>query len=318
MGLKVVFMGTPEFAVASLDAIVQTSHKVVAVVTTPDKPAGRGQKLQISDVKKFALDKKIPVLQPEKLKDEVFIEQLQKIDADIFVVVAFRMLPEMIWSMPYLGTVNLHGSLLPQYRGAAPINWAIINGEKETGVTTFFIDKEIDTGLIIDKEKIKIGSTETAGELHDRMMQIGGQLIVRTLDAIERRTIKPMTQLKFITDQTRLKTAPKIFKETCKIDWSKDGKSVFNHIRGLCPYPSAWSNLIGEQTLLVKIFDTVFKLEKTNKIPGTVTTDCKTFLSVAVPDGSIGIKTLQLEGKKKLTIDEFLRGFHGIENYRFE
>jgi len=318
MGLKVVFMGTPEFAVATLDALVNSSHKVIAVVTTPDKPAGRGQKLQTSAVKQYAQENNIPVLQPDKMKDENFLEQLQNLDADIFIVVAFRMLPEQVWSLPYLGTINLHGSLLPQYRGAAPINWAIINGEKETGVTTFFIDKEIDTGLIIEQEKIKISPNETAGELHDRMMLIGGKVVIRTLDAMERRSIKPMPQSKYINSATKLKAAPKIFKETCKIDWSKEGQTIFNQIRGLSPYPAAWSILKAESSMVTKIFEAVFITEKHKYQPGKIITDNKTNLMVAVADGFVAIKTLQLEGKKKLSVEEFLRGFHGIENYKLE
>jgi methionyl-tRNA formyltransferase len=318
MGLKIVFMGTPAFAVASLDALANSSHKVIAVVTTPDKPAGRGQKIQVSDVKQYALDNGIPVLQPEKLKDETFLMQLEKLDADIFVVVAFRMLPEMVWNIPHLGTINLHGSLLPQYRGAAPINWAIMNGETETGVTTFFIEKDIDTGSIIDRETIPIGSSETAGDLHDKMMNIGGKVIVRTIDALERRTIKPFPQSKLISNHAELISAPKIFKETCRIDWSKNGKNIFDHIRGLSPYPAAWTILKGEQDVTVKVFEAEFVKDNTCKKIGTITTDGKTYLSVAVNEGFISIKTLQLEGKKKHAINEFLRGFHGIEKYKFE
>jgi methionyl-tRNA formyltransferase len=318
MGLKVVFMGTPEFAVASLDALVHSSHKVIAIVTIPDKPAGRGLKLQTSDVKQFALEKSIPVLQPEKMKDEGFLEQLQKLEADIFVVVAFRMLPEQVWSLPYLGTINLHGSLLPQYRGAAPINWAIINGEKETGVTTFFIDKEIDTGLIIEQEKIKIGPEETAGDLHDKMMLIGGKVVVRTLDAVERRTIKPMPQSKFIGSSTVLKPAPKIFKETCKIDWSNDGQTILNQIRGLSPYPAAWTVMKGIDSLVIKIFEAGFIPTKHGKQIGSIESDHKKNIEVAVSNGHISIKSLQLEGKRRLSAEEFLRGFHGIENYKLE
>jgi methionyl-tRNA formyltransferase len=318
MGLRIVFMGTPEFAVASLEALVNSSHKVAAVVTSPDKPAGRGQKIQFSDVKQFALHKNIPVLQPEKLKDELFIEQLEKYDADLFIVVAFRMLPEVVWSLPHLGTINLHGSLLPQYRGAAPINWAIMNGETETGVTTFFIEKDIDTGSIIDRETIQIGKTETAGELHDRMMLIGGKVIVRTIDSIERKLIQPFPQSKLISNQPELKAAPKIFKDTCKIDWTKEGKKIFNHIRGLSPYPAAWTTLIGEQKITVKIYETELIDDKTCKKIGIINTDGKTYLNVTVNGGIISIKTLQLEGKKKLGIEEFLRGFHGIENYKIE
>ncbi|CAH0256540.1 Methionyl-tRNA formyltransferase [Pedobacter sp. Bi36] len=294
-------MGTPDFAVASLDALVQANFDVVAVVTAPDKPAGRGQKLNESAVKKYAVEKGIPVLQPEKLKNPEFIEELRSYHADLQVVVAFRMLPEIVWTMPAKGTINLHGSLLPQYRGAAPINHAIINGEKESGVTTFFLKQEIDTGDIILSDSVPIADDETAGELHDKLMVVGANLLVKTLRAIEANNVTEQPQ----PQNDDLKHAPKIFKEDCKIDWNKPAQTIHNLIRGLSPYPTAFT-LLNEKNLKV------FKAEIEDKEPGIVAggflTDGKTYLKFAAKDGFIKLLDIQYEGKKRMLIEDFLRG----------
>ncbi|MDQ0638123.1 methionyl-tRNA formyltransferase [Pedobacter sp. W3I1] len=299
--MKIVFMGTPDFAVASLDALVQANFDVVAVVTAPDKPAGRGQKLNESAVKKYAVEKGIPVLQPEKLKNPEFIEKLKSYQADLQVVVAFRMLPEIVWSMPVKGTINLHGSLLPQYRGAAPINHAIINGEKESGVTTFFLKQEIDTGDIILSDRVPIADDETAGELHDKLMVVGANLLVKTLHAIEANKVTEQPQ----PQNGDLKHAPKIFKEDCKIDWNSPAQTIHNLIRGLSPYPTAFT-LLNEKNLKV------FKAEIEDKEPGIVAggflTDGKTYLKFAAKDGFIKLLDIQYEGKKRMLIEDFLRG----------
>ncbi len=307
--MRIVFMGTPDFAVASLRILVENGKEVVGVITAPDKPAGRGQKMQQSPVKKYALEQGLPVLQPEKLRDTVFLEQLAGLKADLQVVVAFRMLPEVVWSQPPYGTFNLHGSLLPQYRGAAPINWAVINGEKETGLTTFFIEKEIDTGNVIDFVKVPIGDTETAGELHDEMMERGAELVLKTVTAIEMGKVKTIPQTDMIDEN--LKPAPKIHKETCEIDWSKETETVFNHIRGLSPYPAAWTTL---QEKNLKIFRTE-KVRETDGLKKIVTgnmtiyTNEKNKLIFATSDGLLAITELQLEGKKRMGVEEFLRGY---------
>ncbi|WP_029278933.1 methionyl-tRNA formyltransferase [Pedobacter borealis] len=299
--MKIVFMGTPDFAVASLDALVQANFDVVAVVTAPDKPAGRGQKLNESAVKKYAVEKGIPVLQPEKLKNPEFIEELRSYQADLQVVVAFRMLPEIVWNMPAKGTINLHGSLLPQYRGAAPINHAIINGEKESGVTTFFLKQEIDTGDIILSDSVPIADDETAGELHDKLMVVGANLLVRTLLAIEANKITEQPQ----PQNDDLKHAPKIFKEDCKIDWNSPAQTIHNLIRGLSPYPTAFT-VLNEKNLKV------FRAEIEDKEPGIVAggflTDGKTYLKFAAKDGFIKLLDIQYEGKKRMLIEDFLRG----------
>lgn len=294
-------MGTPDFAVASLDALVQANFDVVAVVTAPDKPAGRGQKLNESAVKKYAVEKNIPVLQPEKLKNPEFIKALSAYKADLQVVVAFRMLPEIVWNMPPKGTINLHGSLLPQYRGAAPINHAIINGEKESGVTTFFLTHEIDTGNIILSDSVAIADDETAGDLHDKLMHVGANLLVTTLKAIEVNNVTEQPQ----PQSDDLKHAPKIFKEDCKIDWNNSAQAVHNLIRGLSPYPTAFTSL-NDKTLKV------FKAEIEDKEPGIVAggflTDGKTYLKFAAKDGFIKLLDIQYEGKKRMPIEDFLRG----------
>lgn len=311
--MRIVFMGTPDFAVASLQRLVENVINVVAVITAPDKPVGRGQKLSESPVKKFALAHSIPVLQPEKLKNKEFLEILASYKADFQVVVAFRMLPKEVWAMPKLGTINLHGSLLPQYRGAAPINWAIINGERETGITTFFIEEEIDTGKIIYSEKIAIGLNETAGDLHDKMMWMGGDLVVKTVNAISS-GLFPKIEQNF---SDLLKPAPKIFKETCRIDWSKDSLTIYNFIRGLSPFPAAWT-MLGERQ--IKIFQveiindikniplTTFSFSNEN-IELEVFSDQKKYFVLKTSDSYVSIQQLQLEGKKRMNTEEFLRGF---------
>ena len=308
-------MGTPEFAVASFKSLHEEGFNVVAVVTAPDRPAGRGQKLQESDVKRYAKEIQIPVLQPEKLKDPVFIEQLDSLKADLYVVVAFRMLPEIVWSKPPCGTINLHASLLPQYRGAAPINWAIINGENKTGVTTFFIEKEIDTGYIIHKEEIEITEEDNAGTLHDKLMQMGASVLVRTVTAIIAGNYPKISQ----HSGDVLKTAPKIFKEHCKINWNNQVATIYNFVRGLSPYPTAWTIFANQQTnetFSAKIFETEKEPATHNLQPGTIVSDEKRWLKVALQDGYLKIKNIQAEGKKRLNIEEFLRGFKDISNYK--
>ena len=302
--MKIIFMGTPDFAVASLDALVKAGFDIIAVITAPDKPAGRGQKLNESAVKKYATENSIPVLQPLKLKDTVFVEHLRLLKADLQVVVAFRMLPEIVWNMPAKGTINLHGSLLPQYRGAAPINWAIINGEKETGATTFFLKHEIDTGDVLHKRSMTIADTDTAGDVHDRLMLLGAELLVETVKAIETGDYKEIPQ-DLISNSGDLKHAPKIFKEDCLINWDQPTEIVYNRIRGLSPYPTAFTFLQGKT---LKIFRAEFIKTSERRTPGEFVTDAKSYLRFACQDGFISLKDIQLEGKKKMLIDEFLRG----------
>ncbi|HBO07624.1 MULTISPECIES: methionyl-tRNA formyltransferase [Bacteroides] len=308
--LRIVYMGTPEFAVEPLRCLVEGGYNVVGVITMPDKPAGRGHKLQFSPVKQYALDYNLPLLQPERLKDETFVEALRVWNADLQIVVAFRMLPEVVWNMPRLGTFNLHASLLPQYRGAAPINWAVINGDTETGITTFFLKHEIDTGEVIQQVRVPIAETDNVGIVHDKLMVLGGRLVTETVDAILADTVKPIPQEEMVV-VGELRPAPKIFKETCRIDWSQPVKQIYDFIRGLSPYPAAWTELVqpdGAITVL-KIFETE-KIHQEHRLqPGTILTDNKTYLHVAVPQGFIGILVLQLPGKKRLKIDELLRGF---------
>jgi methionyl-tRNA formyltransferase len=303
-GLRIVFMGTPDFAVASLDKIVNSRHHVLAVVTAPDKPAGRGKQLSMSAIKEYALEKNIAVLQPEKLKNLEFLNELKELKADIFVVVAFRMLPELVWNMPPKGSMNLHGSLLPDYRGAAPINWAVMNGEKETGVSTFFLTHEIDTGNIILQEKIDIGENENVGSVHDRMMVLGADLLVRTLDAIEEGTAAAMPQESMIQTGKEVKHAPKIFKEDCKIDWNKSAQYVHNFVRGLSPYPAAWTVF---QDKSLKIYAGQIDTNAKTAM-GEFETDQKTWLRFGCKDGAYLITELQAEGKKRMGVQEFLRG----------
>ena len=309
--LRIVYMGTPDFAVESLRCLVEGGYNVVGVITMPDKPAGRGHKLQYSPVKQYALEHQLPLLQPEKLKDEDFLGQLRAWHADLQIVVAFRMLPEVVWAMPRLGTFNLHASLLPQYRGAAPINWAVINGETETGITTFFLKHEIDTGEVIQQVRVPIADTDDVGMVHDRLMLLGGRLVTETVDAILDGTVKPIPQEQMQTDAP-LRPAPKRFKETCRIDWSRPVKQVYDFIRGLSPHPTAWTELHqeGQETVVLKVYEAE-KLPQMHNLPvGTVQTDGKTYLRVAVSGGFVGIRSLQLPGKKRLRVDELLRGYH--------
>ncbi len=305
--LRIVFMGTPEFAVPSLDKLLQAEYNIVGVITAPDKPAGRGMSLQQSAIKKFALEKGLKILQPEKLKDPVFLKELKSLNADMQVVVAFRMLPEVVWNMPPMGTINLHASLLPQYRGAAPINWAIINGEKETGVTTFKLQHQIDTGNILLQEEITIGEDETAGELHDKMKEIGAKLLVKTVKELVQGNLNSIPQSWSDRDgQTMLKHAPKLSTKTSKIDWTKTVDEVYNLIRGLSPYPGAFT-LLNSKSL--KIYKAKKEIIQPVIAAGGYETDKKTFLKFACNNGYILITELQLEGKKKLTVEEFLKGY---------
>lgn len=303
--LRIVFMGTPEFAVASLDALVKAGCNIVGVITAPDKPAGRGMQLQQSAVKKYAVEHNLKVLQPEKLKSLQFLEDLRSLKADLQVVVAFRMLPEFVWNMPPMGTINVHGSLLPQYRGAAPINWAVINGEKETGVTTFKLKHEIDTGDILLQEKFPIGENETAGEVHDKMKEIGARLLVKTVKALSDGTITEQPQTSNFKPQT-LHHAPKIHTDTCRINWSQPVENVFNLVRGLSPYPAAFT-IMNEKML--KVFKAKKEIIFPTHIEGDYETDGKTFLKFACTDGYLHLLEVQLEGKKKMSTEEFLRGY---------
>ena len=304
--LRIVFMGTPDFAVLSLDILVQHNYKIVGVITAPDKPAGRGQQLHQSAVKKYAVEKNLAVLQPEKLKNADFINELKALEPNLFIVVAFRMLPELVWQMPEYGTFNLHASLLPQYRGAAPINWAVINGEKETGVTTFFLQQEIDTGNIILQEKINIEDEDNAGSVHDKLMDIGSQLVLKTVQKIEENSVTEQPQ-----ELTTSKHAPKIYKETCLIDWNKPVLEIHNLIRGLSPYPTAFTHLDGK---VLKIYKSEVILRQAQDDSALAQndkaylTDNKTYLSFKCADGYLDILELQLEGKKRMKVDEFLRG----------
>lgn len=294
-------MGTPEFAVASLAALLNSGHDVVAVVTAPDKPAGRGQQLSESAVKQFAMSKGLPVLQPIKLKDPDFIAELRALKPDLQVVVAFRMLPELVWNLPPQGTINLHASLLPQYRGAAPINWAVINGEKETGLTTFKLQHEIDTGDILLQKKLAIGDSETAGGLHDRMKEIGAELLVETVDELRTGNLKAQPQ----TTSGEIKHAPKLFKSDCEINWAQAAKRIYDRIRGLSPYPTAFTTLLGKN---LKIFSAEIEHQQPGCKAGEFASDHKSYLKFAAADGWLNLKEVQLEGKKKMGIEEFLRG----------
>lgn len=317
--IRIIFMGTPDFAVESLKALIDNGYQVVGVITAPDKPAGRGRQLSESAVKQYAIQQNLKVLQPEKLKNPEFIAELESLKADLQIVVAFRMLPEMVWNMPPMGTFNLHASLLPQYRGAAPLNWAIINGETETGATTFLLSHEIDTGRIIFQEKVSIGENDTVGDLHDRVMNIGANLVLRTVDALAEGNIQPIDQEQLIDQPERIKQAPKIFKDDCRIDWTKDTESVRNLIRGLSPYPTAWTELIHpekEEMLTAKIFAAQRDNSSLPSAPGTLRTDGKKYLKIACPDGWLSITEIQLSGKKRMRIDELLRGFHELGDWR--
>ena len=316
--LRIVYMGTPEFAVESLKALVENDYNVVGVVTMPDKPMGRhGSVLQSSPVKQYAVSKGITVLQPEKLKDEAFINDLRILKADLQIVVAFRMLPEIVWNMPKLGTFNLHASLLPQYRGAAPINWAVINGDTETGVTTFFLTHEIDTGKIILQRRLKIEETDNAGIVYDSLMTIGSGLVLETVNLILEKKVEAISQENYFKNPSELRPAPKIFKETCRIDWSLSAKRIYDFIRGLSPYPAAWTNFTSKDgtSIVLKIYNAE-KINDTHTLPtGTLRLSSKNILDVAVTDGYIRLKTVQLAGKKQMSITDFLNGFKDIESY---
>ena len=309
---RIIFMGTPEFAVESLKALVENQYNVVAVVTVPDKPAGRGRKLRASAVKEYAESVDLPILQPEKLRDETFLKQLEDLRADLQIVVAFRMLPEVVWAMPPMKTFNLHASLLPNYRGAAPINWAIINGEKYSGATTFFIEKDIDTGYIIDQVEVPISDNMNVGELYDELMHKGAKLVLETVDGIVNKTISTRQQ----DEQMANRPAPKIFKQDCKIDWNKNASQIHNLVRGLNPYPSAWSDLKHESKnlLTAKIYEIEIG-EACEATPGTISYN-KNELKVATQDHWISIKSLQLAGKKRMNTTDLLRGF-SFEGYQF-
>lgn len=311
--LRIVFMGTPDFAVATLDALLKAKFNVVGVVTAPDKPAGRGQKLNESAVKKYALENNLTILQPTNLKSEDFIAQLSNLKANLQIVVAFRMLPKIVWQMPQFGTFNLHASLLPDYRGAAPINWAIINGETKTGVTTFFIDEKIDTGNIILQETVFIGENETLGELHDKLMAVGSKLVVKTVQLIEADKVLTIKQ-----QETEGKAAPKIFSETCKINWNETLDNIYNLIRGLNPYPAAWTTLINNnEAIKMKIFDIKKEYANHNYKAGKIIT-LKNEIKVAVTDGFIIIDTLQLAGKRKMDSKSLLNGYTFLENAKLQ
>lgn len=304
----IVFMGTPEFAVPSLQKLLDAGYNIIAVITAPDKPAGRGMHITESAIKIFSLRHGLKILQPEKLKAPEFLEELRSLNADLQIVVAFRMLPEAVWNMPPMGTVNLHASLLPQYRGAAPVNWAIINGEKETGVTTFKLKHQIDTGNILLQEKISIGEDETAGELHDRMKEIGAEILVKTVKGIDEGSLKEIPQTWSDGDnEAMLKHAPKLSTDTSKINWNKSVDEVYNLIRGLSPYPAAFTLLNGKA---LKIYKAKKEITISEIQPGEFLTDKKTFLKFACNNGYISVTELQLEGKKKLNIEDFLRGYH--------
>ncbi len=317
--MKIVFMGTPEFAVPCLDILIKHNYNIVGVVTVPDKPAGRGQQLNQSAVKKYAIENNLKLLQPEKLKDESFINELKHLNADLQIVVAFRMLPEVVWNIPTLGTYNLHASLLPKYRGAAPINWAVINGDTESGVTTFKLKHEIDTGNVLLQQKVKISATTTAGELHDELMKVGSNLILNTVQQIEH-SLKTNTPLSFIAQQdVEASHAPKLFKETCKINWHNDITSIYNLIRGLSPYPTAFTELNNNAKALqlIKIFSATFEEIKHTQTNGLLLCDNKTYLKVYCGNGILTVCSLQLQGKKQMSVEEFLRGFKINEGATF-
>lgn len=313
-------MGTPEFAVSSLDILLKNNFKIVGVVTSPDKPAGRGQRIKYSAIKQYALDNDLTILQPTNLKDENFINDLRGLNANLQIVVAFRMLPEIVWSMPEYGTVNLHASLLPQYRGAAPINHAIINGEVKTGVSTFFLQHEIDTGKIIFQTETKIGDSESASSLHDRLKDIGSELVLKTVNSIENADYNVVDQEVIIKSLKDLKTAPKLTKDFCKIDWSQNSAKVYDFIRGLAEYPSAWSFLKYKNNTEISV--KIFSVEKTDIksdefIPGTIVSDDSSFINVACKDFFVSLKEFQLSGKNRVSFKDFINGYKFEKNDKF-
>lgn len=311
--LRIVYMGTPDFAVAPLKALVEGGYNIVAVVTTPDKPSGRGLKVNESAVKRYAVEVGLPILQPVRLRDEEFVEAFKELNADLGIVIAFRMLPEIIWAEPRLGTFNLHASLLPQYRGAAPINRAIMNGETVTGVTTFLLNPRIDEGAVLGQVKVEIEPCDNVGTLHDKLMSVGVDLVLETVDKIAAGDITPIEQEAMM--EGKLKPAPKIFKEDCHINFSLTGKEVQNLVRGLSPYPAAWAQLT--ESLTAKIFEVEFLPGAVECEPGTILSDERKYIHVAVADGLVDIKELQLSGKKRMTAEELLRGFRNITSYKF-
>jgi methionyl-tRNA formyltransferase len=294
-------MGTPEFAVASLDALVKEGYDIAGVITAPDKPAGRGMKMNTSAVKQYAVEHSLTILQPEKLKNPQFLEELKNLHADVQIVVAFRMLPDVVWNMPRMGTINVHASLLPKYRGAAPINWAIINGEKETGVTTFLLTHEIDTGNILLQDKVAIDDDENAGTLHDKLKMTGAQLLLKTISGVMNGDVAPRKQ-----SDAEVTHAPRIYTDTCKIDWNKSAESVHNLIRGLSPYPAAFTVL---QNKIFKIYRSSFEVSQVQIPAGSVVTDNKSYLRFSAADGYVYAKEVQIEGKKRMSVEDFLKGF---------
>ncbi len=319
--LRIIFMGTPDFAVETLRLLVENKYNIVGVITAPDRPAGRGKKISESAVKKYAQKNNLPILQPTNLKDEKFIDKLRLLKADLQIVVAFRMLPKIVWNMPKLGTFNLHASLLPNYRGAAPLNWAIINNEKTTGVTTFLLDEKIDTGKILLQERIEIHSNDTVGDIHDKLMAIGAKLVIKTVDILATGNYKAIDQADLINEKD-IKHAPKIFKDDCKINWNKKAEDIRNLIRGLSPYPAAWCHLVAmdkdEQTTLFKVFNTkIIDTQQTGNA-GDIITDGETFLRVICGDNKLlELTDVQLAGKKRMNVKDFLRGFKNIHQFKF-
>jgi methionyl-tRNA formyltransferase len=315
--MRILFMGTPNFAVASLDALVKDGQDVIAVVTSPDKPAGRGRELQASAVKKYALEKNLTILQPEKLKSPDFLAELRELDPELIVVVAFRMLPEEVWAYPPMGTINLHASLLPQYRGAAPINRVIMNGETETGITTFFIEKEIDTGKIIMQEPVEITPQDTAGTLHDRIMVKGARLLRLTVRAIREGNVEGRSQSELLKPGEEIKTAPKIFKEDCRIQWNWKVQQVYDHVRGLSPYPAAWTTLVSTEgrEYNLKVYSTGKLERETIFPPGTLMTDGKSRFQIVCNNGIILLTEVQMEGKKRMKIEDFMRGLKDLSSW---
>ena len=312
--LRIIYMGTPDFAVSPLKALIDNGFNIVAVVTGADKPQGRGRKIIPTPVKEFAVEHGIPVLQPEKLKDPAFVEQLRSYKADLQIVVAFRMLPEIVWAMPKLGTFNLHAALLPQYRGAAPINWAVINGETMTGVTTFFIDKDIDTGRIMLQREVPITDSDNCGTIHDKLMETGSELVVETVDRLIANDMKPIEQESLIKPGTTLKHAPKIFKEDCRLDFNKDATTIRNLIRGLSPYPAAFTTIkVKGKEMSLKVFAADVETTDNHPAPGSLEIDNKNFLKIYSQNGWLYFTDVQLEGKKRMKIVEFLRGIN-LEN----
>lgn len=315
--LRIVYMGTPDFAVLPLKTLVEAGYNIVGVITSVDKPAGRGLKIHESAVKRYAVEAGLKVLQPEKLRAPEFLEELAELKPDLGIVIAFRMLPEVVWAMPKLGTFNLHASLLPQYRGAAPINWAVINGERVTGVTTFMLNHEIDKGDIIARKEIEITPEDTAGTLHDKLMEIGARLVAESVDLVSSGDFTPIGQKPIEPEE--LKPAPKIFKETCRIDWSLPGDAIINKIRGLSPYPAAWTEISnGTETIQMKVYSAEFESTEYEEFPGVIVSDGKNHLKIGCKDGFVSIKELQLAGKRRMGVVEFLRGFKEIEHYRFK